>query len=89
MYEYLTHKQITLTQFLFVFAECKLKATTKYLVSVLLYFSTFRVTSTSDNVCKQSEYQCHNGRCISTNRFCNSVNDCGDNSDEPRFCTRE
>ncbi len=43
----------------------------------------------SDSVCKQSEYQCQNGRCVSTNRFCNAINDCGDNSDEPRFCTRK
>ncbi|XP_055909808.1 uncharacterized protein LOC129944417 isoform X3 [Eupeodes corollae] len=38
--------------------------------------------------CRMSEFTCTNGRCVSLNNFCNNVNDCGDGSDEPRFCTR-
>ncbi|OAD54795.1 hypothetical protein WN48_05994 [Eufriesea mexicana] len=38
--------------------------------------------------CRQSEFQCANGRCISLNNVCNVVDDCGDGSDEPRQCSR-
>lgn len=37
--------------------------------------------------CAMSEYTCTNGKCIQLNRYCDNVNDCGDSSDEPRFCT--
>ncbi|KAI5717528.1 hypothetical protein M8J77_007453 [Diaphorina citri] len=39
--------------------------------------------------CRISEYACENGRCISLDRFCNEYDDCGDKSDEPRYCSRE
>lgn len=38
--------------------------------------------------CAVSEHSCNNGRCVPLNKYCNNVNDCGDGSDEPRFCTR-
>uniref|UniRef100_A0A182FFA5 Uncharacterized protein n=2 Tax=Anopheles albimanus TaxID=7167 RepID=A0A182FFA5_ANOAL len=38
--------------------------------------------------CALTEHTCTNGRCIPWNKYCNNVNDCGDGSDEPRFCTR-
>ncbi|XP_044271339.1 uncharacterized protein LOC123015593 [Tribolium madens] len=38
--------------------------------------------------CKLSEFACNNGRCIPLNKYCNVLNDCGDSSDEPRYCTR-
>ncbi|XP_037044522.1 uncharacterized protein LOC119080330 isoform X2 [Bradysia coprophila] len=38
--------------------------------------------------CAMSEYTCTNGKCIQLNQYCDNVNDCGDSSDEPRFCTR-
>ncbi|XP_038115047.1 uncharacterized protein LOC6050731 isoform X2 [Culex quinquefasciatus] len=38
--------------------------------------------------CAMSEHTCNNGRCVPLNKYCNNVNDCGDGSDEPRFCTR-
>lgn len=37
--------------------------------------------------CLMSEFTCTNGRCIPLNKFCDKQNDCGDNTDEPRFCT--
>ncbi|XP_037938714.1 uncharacterized protein LOC119671912 isoform X1 [Teleopsis dalmanni] len=38
--------------------------------------------------CSLSEFSCTNGRCVPLSKYCNNVNDCGDGSDEPRFCTR-
>lgn len=37
--------------------------------------------------CSLYEFTCSNGRCIPNSKFCDRVNDCDDNSDEPRFCT--
>lgn len=39
--------------------------------------------------CAMSEHTCDNGRCIPLNKYCDNVDDCGDSSDEPRFCTSE
>ncbi|XP_053674728.1 uncharacterized protein LOC128725034 [Anopheles nili] len=44
--------------------------------------------SGSGRQCALSEHTCTNGRCIPWDKYCNNVNDCGDGSDEPRFCTR-
>lgn len=41
------------------------------------------------NGCSLSEFTCINSKCIPINKYCDRVNDCGDNSDEPRFCTRK
>ncbi|CAH1119117.1 unnamed protein product, partial [Phaedon cochleariae] len=38
--------------------------------------------------CRVSEFACGNGRCVPHNRYCNNQNDCGDGTDEPRYCTR-
>ncbi|XP_023310248.1 uncharacterized protein LOC108907793 [Anoplophora glabripennis] len=38
--------------------------------------------------CRVSEFTCGNSRCIPLNHYCDSKNDCGDSSDEPRYCTR-
>lgn len=39
--------------------------------------------------CSLSEFTCANTRCVPLSKYCNNINDCGDGSDEPRFCTRE
>ncbi|XP_060528816.1 uncharacterized protein LOC132703517 [Cylas formicarius] len=45
-------------------------------------------TSAKTTKCKVSEFACANGKCIPLNYFCDVKNDCGDSSDEPRYCTR-
>lgn len=39
--------------------------------------------------CTLAEYTCTNGQCVPSTKFCDKVNDCGDNSDEPRYCSRK
>lgn len=39
--------------------------------------------------CSLSEFACKNGKCIPASKYCDKIHDCGDNSDEPRFCTRK
>lgn len=47
-------------------------------------------TSTGVNQrCSISEYTCANNKCISAAQYCDNNDDCGDASDEPRFCTSE
>ncbi|XP_059217069.1 uncharacterized protein LOC106091151 isoform X2 [Stomoxys calcitrans] len=38
--------------------------------------------------CSLSQFSCSNGRCVPLSKYCNNANDCGDGSDEPRFCSR-
>ncbi|GLV33887.1 uncharacterized protein CBL_11229 [Carabus blaptoides fortunei] len=37
--------------------------------------------------CRPSEFRCLNGACVALDRFCDGLDDCGDKSDEPRFCS--
>lgn len=37
--------------------------------------------------CSISEFSCANNKCISAAAYCDNRDDCGDGSDEPRFCT--
>lgn len=39
------------------------------------------------NTCRISEFTCRNGRCVRLNGYCDGVDDCGDLSDEPSYCT--
>ena len=39
--------------------------------------------------CTSSEFSCQNNRCISQRQFCDKIDDCGDNSDEPQDCQRD
>ncbi|XP_043671206.1 uncharacterized protein LOC122630605 [Vespula pensylvanica] len=38
-------------------------------------------------VCRPSEYLCGTGHCVAQDKYCDGENDCGDKSDEPRYCT--
>ena len=49
-------------------------------VSLLLY-PLFIFTA-----CESGDFPCDNGKCIPEGYVCNYVNDCGDFSDEPKFC---
>lgn len=40
-------------------------------------------------VCRLSELLCDTGQCISMDKYCNGEDDCGDKSDEPKYCTRK
>ncbi|XP_023245577.1 uncharacterized protein LOC106637106 [Copidosoma floridanum] len=51
----------------------------------LLYGSVIVVAAVLS--CRQSEFQCTNGRCIGLNKVCNLVDDCGDKSDEQPQCS--
>lgn len=46
-------------------------------------------TTPKPKECALSEFTCTNGRCVPLANYCDSVNNCGDSSDEPRFCTSE
>ncbi|CAD6214644.1 GSCOCG00004158001-RA-CDS [Cotesia congregata] len=48
---------------------------------------TILTTATTVFSCRQSEFQCGNGRCITLNKVCNALDDCGDGSDEQRACS--
>ena len=39
--------------------------------------------------CRVSEFFCDTGQCVALDRFCDGEDDCGDKSDEPRYCSRE
>lgn len=39
--------------------------------------------------CRQSEFQCGNGVCVTLNKVCNLIDNCGDGTDEPRQCSRK
>ncbi|XP_066996232.2 uncharacterized protein [Anabrus simplex] len=37
--------------------------------------------------CRVSEFFCDTGQCVALDRFCDGEDDCGDKSDEPRYCS--
>lgn len=60
------------------------------LCSVTITFSTRQEQQSlmgPNNQCSISEFTCSNGKCINIAQFCDNYNNCGDASDEPRFCT--
>lgn len=46
-------------------------------------------SSAVQHSCRISEFACNNGRCVPADRYCDGDNDCGDKSDEPRYCNRK
>ncbi|XP_016842459.1 uncharacterized protein LOC100122993 [Nasonia vitripennis] len=53
----------------------------------ILYSGILVALLTPGLSCRQSEFQCSNGRCIGLNKVCNLVDDCGDKSDEQQQCS--
>lgn len=51
--------------------------------------SKYPIVNAPSQKCSISEFTCANNNCISASQFCNNNDDCGDASDEPRFCTSE
>ncbi|XP_031849407.2 uncharacterized protein LOC116434797 isoform X1 [Nomia melanderi] len=49
--------------------------------------TTPAASSENDAVCRPSEYLCDTGNCIAQDKYCDGENDCGDKSDEPKYCT--
>jgi hypothetical protein len=59
------------------------------MVNLLVAVLAVVLVTASTPTCRRSEFPCDNGRCVPLNRYCDAANDCGDSSDEPRFCTRK
>uniref|UniRef100_A0A663MUT1 CFAI factor n=1 Tax=Athene cunicularia TaxID=194338 RepID=A0A663MUT1_ATHCN len=55
--------------------------------SLAEYLSTLTSFSSCCTACSDGEFQCVNKKCISLNKICDGINDCGDLSDE--LCCRE
>uniref|UniRef100_W8C8T0 CUB domain-containing protein n=1 Tax=Ceratitis capitata TaxID=7213 RepID=W8C8T0_CERCA len=58
------------------------------IVAAVIGTTTTKPTDGAHQQCSLSDFTCSNTRCVPLSKYCNNVNDCGDGSDEPRFCTR-
>ena len=63
------------------------KAMEQYLHSLSVVLMAALLMAMAVPACRISEFPCRNGRCIRLDRYCDGVDDCGDKSDEPRYCT--
>jgi len=59
------------------------------LVPVLVMLAATTCVAGPPSKCRVSEYLCGNGQCVTLDRFCDGEDDCGDKTDEPRYCTRK
>jgi Low-density lipoprotein receptor domain class A len=59
------------------------------LLSVQITTIGTEVTEINEPECKPSEFQCRNGTCISSSKYCDGKYDCIDKSDEPVPCSGE
>nr|XP_018896550.1 PREDICTED: very low-density lipoprotein receptor-like [Bemisia tabaci] len=51
--------------------------------------ASLNATSSAGNAtCRLSEFRCQNGKCIPLSQVCNHLNECGDGSDELKYCTQ-
>lgn len=59
------------------------------LLPLILQFTIMHGVISADGApaCRISEFPCRNNHCVRLDRYCDGVDDCGDMSDEPRYCT--
>lgn len=64
--------------------------TVSLLVGVALTLLAVTVTARTALACQISEFACRGGSlCLPLDKYCDGRDDCGDASDEPKFCTGE
>ena len=63
------------------------KAMEQHLQSLSMVLMAALLMAMAVPACRISEFPCRNGHCIRLDRYCDAVDDCGDKSDEPRYCT--
>ncbi|KAF4523875.1 hypothetical protein B566_EDAN010193 [Ephemera danica] len=51
--------------------------------------TTSLAVSTQQPSCRVSQFFCNTGQCVALDRYCDGEDDCGDKSDEPRYCSRK
>jgi hypothetical protein len=54
---------------------------------LMINFITFDFDVITVGVCPMNQFRCNNGTCIPIIWACDSLNDCGDDSDETEYCT--
>ncbi|XP_075218190.1 uncharacterized protein LOC142322980 [Lycorma delicatula] len=52
-----------------------------------LFFLLVGPALASPPSCRLSEFFCDTGQCVALDRYCDGSDDCGDKSDEPRYCS--
>jgi hypothetical protein len=72
---------------MFHFVSQVQKAMEQHLQSLSVVLMAALLMAMAVPACRISEFPCRNGRCIRLDRYCDGVDDCGDKSDEPRYCT--
>jgi hypothetical protein len=72
---------------MFRFVSQVQKAMEQHLQSLSVVLVTALLMAMAVPACRISEFPCRNNRCIRLDRYCDGVDDCGDKSDEPLYCT--
>jgi len=72
---------------MFHFVSQVQKAMEQHLQSLSVVLMAALLMAMAVPACRISEFPCRNSRCIRLDRYCDGVDDCGDKSDEPRYCT--
>ncbi|XP_044736901.1 uncharacterized protein LOC123298870 [Chrysoperla carnea] len=70
-------------------------STNNNMISLIILIMSFIILTLFEHVnivatapaCRISEFPCRNNRCVRLDRYCDGIDDCGDMSDEPRYCT--
>ncbi|XP_046402896.1 uncharacterized protein LOC124168676 [Ischnura elegans] len=57
------------------------------LLSVVILLAVGGAEGAGSPGCREWEFACRNGRCVPGTKYCDSMDNCGDLSDEPRHCS--